>query len=189
MSTEGRAQNIGNAIQSQLNDALKKQLSGLERLGVTITNNMMVQAMRNVTGMAMAYVLDHSRDIRVRMEVLDGLVCWLYSFYGAKSDPIIRKLNFEWALLVGRHWYSEGLPLLNERIAMGAEMNPYYPSLEVLTKICTKFCEKQLIPYGRLVVSVAFDEKMYTSEFTAMIQSMVMQGPEHRLSADEIPEK
>jgi hypothetical protein len=174
MSSQGPAQNIKNAIQSQLDAAARKQLSDLAKLGQTIATNQIVQAMRNVVGMAMSYVFDTSRDIRVRMEVLDSLIGWLYSFYAAKSDPVARQLNFEWSLLIGRHWYAEGLVLLNNRIAMGSGMNPFYPSLQVLTKICTKFCEKQLIPYGRLVVSVAFDEKMYTSEFTAMIQSMVM---------------
>lgn len=174
MSSESPVKNITNYVQSQLNRAMQKQVSDLQRLGTAISTNLMVQAMRNVVGTSMSYALDSSKDIRVRMVVLDSLISWLYSFYAARSDPIVRKLVFDWALLVGRHWYSGGLMLLNERTAMGSELSPFYPSLEALTKLCTKFCEKQLIPYGRLVVSVAFDEKMYTSEFTAMIQSMAM---------------
>ena len=165
---------VKSQIVSLFENAAKRQLTTLERLGLTVQSNQLAQVMRDVTGVGMNYVLDTSKDIRARLEVLDSIISWEYSFFAAKSNDTTRGMLHEWHLLVGRHWYGGALMLLNDRIAMGPAVNPWYPSLQVVKKIVTKFAEKQIIPYGRLVVAVAFDERLYTAEFVALIQSMMM---------------
>jgi hypothetical protein len=160
-------------LQGLFTDAAKQQLQSLGKLGLTISTNQIAQAVRDVTGTAMNFVLDTNRDVRDRVEVLDSLIGWLYTFYGAKSDPIVRQLLMNWSLLVHRHWYGGAKMLLDDRIAVAGSMDPTLPSVNAVTKMVTRFAEKQILPWGRLMVFIAFDERLYTAEFVTMVQSMM----------------
>jgi hypothetical protein len=171
------AQPIKNRWREIFDTALKTQLSDFQKLGLTIGRNQVAQAVRDVVGMGINFVLDTTRDIRVRVEVLDSMIGWLYTFYGAKMDGIARDMLREWHYIVHHHWYSSALLELNDRIASGSSEYFSLPLTESeIREIATTYAEKHILPLGRDMVAIAFDEKLYTAEFVALIQSMIMAG-------------
>lgn len=127
--------------------------------------------MRKVVGDTFSYVFDTSYKVQHRVRVMDELIGWLYTYFDAKDNENARLMLAWWGHLMGRFWYGSTLMLLETR--EGARYGEYSPGdVKTMRTISRRFAELYVFPCGRVITSVAFDQRMYVSEFTALVQSM-----------------
>lgn len=170
------AQAFTNDIRSRFDKALKTQLSDLQKLGLNISTSVMVAEMRKIVGDTLSFVTDTTNRLPYRVKVLDELIGWLYSYFDGKSDEAARNMLACWAKLVHKYFYGKYM-MLYERSEKPTHLHGgFAPDRRTIDKIGRRLAEWYLFECGRLVVSVAFDQRMYVSEFTALIQQMTVPG-------------
>ncbi len=174
-------------VRGRFDMALKKQLSELQRLGLNISKSMIVQEIRRVVGDTLSFVTDTDNRVEFRVKVMDELVGWLYTFFDGKTNEAARMMLACWAKLVHKFWYGMYMMQLEARESEGYFVESNMPDVETTKKLGRRFAELYVFPCGRVVVSVAFDSRMYESEFTALVQQMAILQPlgDKRFQGDE----
>lgn len=158
-------------------DQVNEQLKGMQRLGLSISRNEAIAAVKVVVSSNIAFVVDSSEDIRARMTMLDALIGWLYTDYGARTDAHAQVALSEWHYIVGAHWRGSSEIILNDAIAQGeVEIEGIPLGTKEVRDIVTTKAERRVIPFGRDIVAAAFDDRFRLEQFVAMVQSMVMPG-------------
>lgn len=173
MSATTAASRFKDQVKGVFDQQLTGQMNDLKQLGLALSTNQAISMIRKVVADTMNFVLNSSIPIEYRVEVLDTLISWLYTFYEARDDANTIVMLHLWHLLVGRYWYSAWGPILEKRMLKGDVDYPSMPSLDLVRRMATNAAGKQIIPFGRTVCTVAFDQKLNISQFTALIQQMM----------------
>lgn len=158
-------------------DAKKAQDQQLSKLAIELGRSIEVGNVKKVVSQCAAFYLDNTHRIENRVLVFDMMIVGeLVILLEGKDDPEARATLFYWGLLMHKYWYGKAAKQLELARERGDSGDGLGLTLGREEDMAERFAHKYVFPYGRLIHTAAFGERMNTSQFTVLLQKVGIQG-------------